>query len=240
MSGQVFSACVLAVVMGRTLGAQDLTSGIDQAWFDKSVRIQDDLFRHVNGVWLRQTLIPDDKSDYGSFTILMDQSQERIREIIEGAAANKHPAGSDAQKVGDFYRSFMDESAVQQLGVRPVKSELEKLASLDNKEQLFRHWGYLQTVGVDGPIAFFVTLDSKDSTRYLATVVQSGISLPDRDYYLEEDEKYLDSRKALIAYVVRLYQLAGIDDGDAAAGQFLVWKRDCSDPVGADGAARCQ
>ncbi|MCA9196812.1 MAG: hypothetical protein KDA87_04710 [Planctomycetales bacterium] len=221
MSRQFLWAFVLAVWTGRILVGQDLTSGVDRAWFDDSVRIQDDLFRHVNGIWLRQTPIPDDKSDYGSFTILMDQSQERIREIIEDAAANKHPAGSDAQKVGDFYRSFMDEAYVQQLGVTPVRSELEKLASLDDKQQLFRYWGYLQTIGVDGPIAFFVTLDSKDSTRYLATVVQSGISLPDRDYYLENDEKYLESRKALNAYVVRLYQLAEIDDGDAAAEAVL-------------------
>src|SRR6188768_1094724 len=100
-------------------------SGLDPASFDRAVRPQDDLFRHVNGSWLAKTEIPADKASYGAFDILFDKAQVDLRSIVEEAArsASKTP-GSDAQKIGDFYDSFMNEARAEELGLTPLKSEL--------------------------------------------------------------------------------------------------------------------
>lgn len=199
--------------------ADERYSGIDPDGFDTSVRPQDDLFLHVNGRWLLTTEIPGDKSNYGSFTALDDQARENIRLIIEAAASE--PANATGQKVGDFYRSYMDVQRIEQLGVTPLQSELDQIRSLTTFEALVQHLGYMQSIGVAGPVGFYVSTDAKDSNRYLAAVIQSGTTLPDRDYYLKEDEKYVVSRDALKLYVARLFRLAGLPDPDKAAEAVL-------------------
>ncbi|MCA9265618.1 MAG: M13 family metallopeptidase, partial [Planctomycetales bacterium] len=206
---QAFVVCLLCLA-SETFCAE-LTSGIDAKGFDRSVRPQDDLFLHVNGEWILHTPIPDDKSNYGSFLVLQDEALLKQREIIEQAAAEKHPAGSDKQKVGDFYRSFMDEEHIEQLGVQPLREMLAEIDDLADLRSVITYLGRGQTLGVGGPIGFYVDQDDKDSTRYLAAIIQSGTTLPDRDYYLEEDEKYAAARQALQDYIGRLFQLAGLD-----------------------------
>ena len=206
--------------VGR-LSAESLNSGIDVQGFDTTVRVQDDLFLHVNGEWLKHTPIPEDKSDYGSFTILSDQTLQKIREIVEQAAEEEHPAGSDEQKVGDFYRSYMNEPLVQQRGLAPLAEELAKIDQLQTHADVVRHCGSLQQLGVPTPIGFYVDQDDKNSTQYLAAIVQSGTTLPDRDYYLEDDPKYLAARESLEAYIVQLFQLSGLADPEPAAQAIL-------------------
>lgn len=186
--------------------ADDLFSGIDPDGFDHSVRPQDDLYQHVNGRWLLRTQIPSDKSNYGSFTALDDAARENIRRLIEAAA--KDPQNDTERKVGDFYHSFMDQDRIAEVGLQPLQDELAAIKKLSNKRELFRHLGYLQTIGVGGPVAFFVSTDAKDSDRYLAAIFQSGTTLPDRDYYLEDDEKYVQARQALVDYIATLFELA--------------------------------
>ncbi len=176
--------------------AESLKSGIDAKDFDPSVRIQDDLFLHVNGEWLKHTPIPEDKSNYGSFTILMDEALLNLRTIIDEAAAGEHPEGTDQQKVGDFYRSYMNEQLVEQKGLTPLNEQLEKVDALTSVDQVIEHLGALQHVGVQTPIGFFVDQDDKNSSQYLAAIVQSGTTLPDRDYYLVDDPKYVQAREA--------------------------------------------
>lgn len=205
-------AVAAAVVPTAVFGAE---SGIDPSTFDTNVRIQDDFYRAVNGTWLNETDIPADKSNYGSFTVLADLSEQRIREIIEEAAASEHPQGSDAQKVGDLYRSFMNEERCEELGVGPVKDDLAamgKLAAADLSEI----WGAFEATGVGSPVAMYVGQDAKESTKYIVSFYQSGTSLPDRDYYLEDDPKYLEAREALKGYVTRLFQLAGMSSDSVA------------------------
>ena len=200
--------------------AQDLFSGIDPDGFDHSVRPQDDLYQHVNGRWLLSTQIPDDKSNYGSFTALDDAARENIRTIIEESA--KSPADVNGRKVGDFYSSFMNERLIEERGLKPIHPALDAITRISSKKELFRHFGHLQTLGIGGPIGFFVSTDAKDSSRYLAAIVQSGTTLPDRDYYLEDEEKYLVARKALKDYIEKLFDLAGLPEGESAAEQILV------------------
>lgn len=210
---------LLAVFSVQTTIAQDLFSGIDPDGFDHDVRPQDDLYQHVNGRWLLQTQIPGDKSNYGSFTALDDAARKNIRKIIEAAAEN--PTDENSRKVGDFYHSFMDEDAIDKRGLKPIQEELQAISELSDMNDLFRHLGYLQTVGVGGPVGFFVSTDAKDSSRYLAGVVQSGTTLPDRDYYLEDDEKYVKAREALTAYMTKLFALSGVAVSESTAADIL-------------------
>ncbi len=192
-------------------------SGLDANTFDKSIRAQDDLYQAVNGTWLRQTEIPLDKSDYGSFTMLDDLSSARIRAIVEEAAKATHPAGSDLQKVGDLYKSFLDEAHIKELGIKPLQAPLEKIRALADKKGLFVHFGTMGAQGTRSPIGFFVDQDDKNSTQYLAAIVQSGTSLPDRDYYLvEKDEKFAAARLALKGYINKLLALRGEPEGTVA------------------------
>ncbi len=210
---------LLTLILTQPAPGQDLFSGIDPDGFDHNVRPQDDLYQHVNGRWLLQTQIPGDKSNYGSFTALDDTARENIRKIIE--AASKNPTDENSRKVGDFYKSYMDEDTIDARGIKPLQDELTAIAGLSDMEDLFRHLGYLQTVGVGGPVGFFVSTDAKDSTRYLAAIVQSGTSLPDRDYYLEDDEKYIKAREALTAYINKLFALADIEAPEGTAEGIL-------------------
>ena len=210
----------ICAVTGPLL-AETLRSGIDAKGFDPSVRIQDDLFLHVNGEWLKHTQIPDDKSNYGSFTILSDEALVKQREIIEECAAGTFPAGSDRQKVGDFYQSFMNETLVNERGIDPLRDVLGQIEQLESVPAVIKFFGTLQAKGIGGAIGFYVDQDDKNSTQYLAAIVQSGTTLPDRDYYLTDEQKYLDARQALRAYIIKLYGLCNFADGEAAADAIL-------------------
>jgi putative endopeptidase len=184
---------------------------LDRSTFDSSVRVQDDLFMHVNGAWLQKTEIPSDKSNYGSFIQLDDLSRERIKGIVEKNAETKHEKGSIGQKVGDFYNSFLNEAEVNEKGISPVRDLLKEVTSLDTHEKLITHFGKLGVIGVGSPIGLFIGVDEKKSTDYLTTIAQSGTTLPDRDYYLKDDQKYVDARKALVNYINKLFELAQIE-----------------------------
>jgi predicted metalloendopeptidase len=191
-----------------SLSAQE----IDRTAFDTSVRVQDDLFLHVNGNWLKNTEIPSDKSNYGSFIALDDLSRERIRQIVEESTKVKHESGSVGQKVADFYQTFLDEDKIASQDLHPIASDLKSIADLKSHADVITHFGRLRQIGAGSPIGLFVSIDRKNSTQYTTVLVQSGTTLPDRDYYLKaEDEKYAAARKALVAYVDRLFSLAGIE-----------------------------
>lgn len=207
--------CLLLVFCTPTLFAQDLQSGLDTDGFDNAVRAQDDLFRHVNGRWLLKTDIPGDKSNYGAFTVLIDAAQANMRSIIEEAA--EKPSTPNAKKVGDFYTSFMDKELVNRRGITPLRPELVAIDNLADLERMFVHFGHLEKLGVQIPIGFYVDQDDKNSTRYLTILAQSGTSLPDRDYYLKDDDRYVAAKAALTAYISKLFALANLPDGDMAA-----------------------
>ncbi|MBL8816317.1 MAG: hypothetical protein JNL58_09820 [Planctomyces sp.] len=202
-----------------TLHAQEPYSGIDPDGFDSNVRVQDDLFQHVNGRWLLTTDIPGDKSNYGSFTALDDMARENIRIIIEESAEN--PTDENAQKIGDFYRSYMNEEIINARGIEPLKEELAAIDAVSSTDQLIQLLGTWQSKGLGGPIGFFVSTDAKNSSRYLAAVSQSGTTLPDRDYYLKDDDRYQAARSALKSYIAKLHELAGLSDGPVASEAVL-------------------
>ncbi|MEY4188630.1 MAG: Neutral endopeptidase [Planctomycetota bacterium] len=207
------------VCLCATATADEPHSGLDPDGFDKSVRAQDDLFLHVNGRWLMSTEIPSDKSNYGSFTRLDDEARENIRTIIEEAVNN--PTDAISRKVGDFYRSYMNEQLIEARGLAPIREHLAAVDSLATPEDVTRFFASAGIYGMPGPIGFYVSVDDKNSGRYLVHVVQSGLTLPDRDYYLGDRPDYKSARTALRTYITRLFELAEIPDGAAAADQII-------------------
>ena len=209
------------LLLMNSFGAWGQEGGLELGNFDKSIRVQDDLYRHVNGTWLQKTEIPSDKSNYGSFTALADLSQMRIRQIVEIAASGTHAPGSDSQKVGDFFKSFMNEAVIAKKGHGPVQPMLQKVNKLDTHKAIFKAFGTFNANGVGSPIGVFVSQDAKKSSEYIVQMIQSGTSLPDRDYYLKEDEKSKAVQQALKKYIATILTAAKIDDAEAAAVQIL-------------------
>ena len=203
-----FALVLLAALTGPAIAQEEIEGTLDKGAFDRDIRPQDDLYEFVNGTWLKNTPIPADKTNYGSFTKLADLSEERLKAIVEELAKETHPEGSDEQKVGDFFKAFMDAEKAEQFGASPIVDELAKIDDLETKEDLIRHLGALDQLGVSTPIGAYVSQDAKVSTQYIVHLVQNGTTLPDRNYYLVlEDEKYLSARRAFVGYINQLMKL---------------------------------
>ncbi|WP_299006186.1 M13-type metalloendopeptidase [uncultured Shewanella sp.] len=188
----------------------NLVSGIDKANFDTAIRPQDDFYYSVNGHWLATHPVPADKSNYGAFSVLYEQSQAALKDIIEKAAAKKHvAAGSVEQKVGDFYKSYMNTSLIESMGVMPLKSLLKQIDMAKDHDAVAGMMGELLINGVTMPISFYVSNDAKNSTQNAVYLAQSGLTLPDRDYYLKDTKKFKKNRAELKQYVEDIMAQAG-------------------------------
>ncbi|TXH27232.1 MAG: peptidase M13 [Mycobacterium sp.] len=165
-----------------SLEATSPRSGIDLSYLDPGARPQDDLFGHVNGRWLTDYDIPADRATDGAFRLLADRAEEQVRDLITTASG---PVGSDAQRIGDLYASFMDTERVAAVGLAPLLAELALISDAADSAALATVLGALQRTGVGGGAGAYVDTDSKDSTRYLLHFTQSGLGLPDESYYRE-------------------------------------------------------
>ncbi|GAC1629203.1 MAG: M13 family metallopeptidase [Nevskia sp.] len=194
--------------------APALVSGIDLQYVDEATRAQDDFYRHVNAKWLDSFEIPADKARYGSFTKLSDDSEQQSKDIIETSSKAKNAPGSEAQKIGDLYNSFMDETRIETLGIGVLAPEFELIDKVADKKMLATTMIHLTALGVSTPIVPFVHQDNRDSTKYIVDLYQSGLGLPDRDYYLKDTDKYKTTRTQYVAYAEKMLSLSG--DKDAA------------------------
>ena len=186
-------------------------SGIDVQYIDTSVRPQDDFFTYLNGKWLKSTEIPADKASWGTFMQLRDDAQAHLREIIEAAQKDTgKKAGTDEQKIGDLYASFMDEARLETLGVKPLASELQRIRTLKDKKGVPNLVAHLSKIGVATPYGIRVGQDARASTKYATYIGQGGLGMPDRDYYLKLDDKRMaETRAKYEAHVARILTLAG-------------------------------
>jgi putative endopeptidase len=200
-----------------------LGSGIAVEYIEPSIRPQDDFFTHLNGKWLATTEIPADKSSWGSFAKLRDDVQPQLRSIIENAAANPNrAAGTDAQRIGDFYASFMDEATLERRGIAPLKGELAKIAAMQDKKGIPSLIARFIELGISAPYNFYIHQDNKDSTRYVIDFTQDGLGLPDRDYYLKKDDaKMVDALAKYEIHVTKMLTLAGSANAAAEAKAIL-------------------
>jgi predicted metalloendopeptidase len=196
-------------------------SGIDVAGGDASVRPQDDLYRRVNGTWLKTVQIPADKSYIGSWEEIADAIQLQLRAIVEGAAGRRDDA--DARRIADLYASFMDEAAVERAGTAPLARELAAIAAIASPAELARAFGRLDRLGVNVPLGLAIDQDARDAQRYVPIVAQGGLGLPDRDYYLVgDDARFAAARASYETYLATLLRLAATPgDADAMAKEVI-------------------
>jgi len=195
-----------------------LASGLLLDGYDRSVRAQDDLHEFAGGKWLAETLIPADRSSWGTFAILDERAERQVREIAEAAAARTdHESGSDLQKIGDLYASFMDEQAIDAAGLAPLEPDFVRIRALATHADVVRYIGESQRRLQRVPFSYYVGQDAGDATRYIGTVQQGGLSMPDRDYYLRQDQTHAAYRKQHLAYVGQMLTLAGAKDSAARA-----------------------
>ena len=190
-------ACGVAALSGWTLAADlrpaaattSLTSGVEPQYIEPSVRAADDFFMHANAKWIAATVIPPDKPTWSPLYILHEEAQERLRLIIEEAAASKGAApNTEARKVGDFYRSFMDEARIEALKMKPLAQEFEAIDRIKDKSEIPAALARLKQIGTLTPVDLDIDQDKRNSTVYAAYLSQAGLGLPDRDYYLDNDD----------------------------------------------------
>ena len=199
-----------------------LGSGIEFANFDKSVRPQDDFYSYVNGTWFNNTEIPSDRTSTGAFYDLREKSRDDIKAIIEEVTATaKLAAGSDEQKVADLYRSFMDIETLNKLGTEPIQRELDKIDALKTKDALVSYFADSQMIGSNTPLGFYIDVDAKNSSRYATHIWQYGLSLPEKDYYFNEGERFINIRQAYVKHIEKMFTLAGLSSPKTSAEQVL-------------------
>jgi putative endopeptidase len=216
-------ACLLGLCCKTTLAEEPLGSGLDPTAFDKNVRPQDDLFRAVNGQWLAKAEIPSDRSVYGAFIMLAEQAEKDLREIIEECAnAKDNVPGSERQKIGDMYASYLDEARADQLGIEPIAKTLASIDQIETKTDLVRALAELERVGVPGALGCYVNNDAKKSDQYILHLSQSGLGLPDREYYW--DPKLKAKLAAYTAHVERMLSLAKVPDAKQAAADIVAFE----------------
>lgn len=191
-------------------------SGIIKENFKSSVRPQDDFYRYVNGAWLDTAEIPADRAVDGSFYALRDQSEERVRAIIEGASG---PHGSNEQKISDLYRTFMDEAAIESLGISPIRADVESALAISDLANFTALLGTLESRGRASLFGGYITSDYSDPTINISYLYQGGLSLPDESYYRESAHSQI--RVSLASHIARIFELAGVDDATKRADAIL-------------------
>ncbi|MHA3790324.1 M13 family metallopeptidase [Sphingomonas sp. YL-JM2C] len=192
--------------------------GFDAAGMDRSVRPGDDFYAYANGDWAKDTPIPADRSNFGMFTVLDELSMARSHDILERVAKTR------GTRIGDLYASFMDEAAVDAAGIAPLKPLLDAVKAIDDRSAVAAKMGDYLRLGIRTPFRAFVDQDDKYPESYIAIVRQSGLGLPDRDYYLKPDADMAKTRAAYQAYVAQLLTLAGEPRADERAAAILAFE----------------
>jgi predicted metalloendopeptidase len=192
--------------------------GLDLTTRKEGVKPGDDFFGYANGTWHDTFAIPPDKASYGMFNKLDDEARANVRKIIEGAAASKPAPGSVDQKIGDYFASFMDTSKIASDGLNAIKLDLDRIGALKTPSELSRLFG---EVGFQSPVGGYIGPDDKNPNAYFVNMVQSGLGMPDRDYYLKDDPKLKETRDAYVAHIGRMLALAGTDDTQATAARIM-------------------
>ncbi len=195
---------------------QPAGSGFDVANLDRGISACDDFFRFANGGWVQRTQIPPAYSRWGSFHILNQNNQDKMRTILEAAARGEAGDSTEARKVGDFYATCMDEATIERAGIRPLESDFARIDSLRSTADLPMLIAHLHTYRVPVAFAFTATQDARDTERVVTSISQSGIGLPDRDYYTNDDARSVEIRERYVQHIARMLALSGYPAGRAS------------------------
>jgi putative endopeptidase len=194
--------------------------GFDLAGMDRKVKPGDDFFRYANGAWFDQAVIPSDRPMTGGFVDLDIQSEDRVRAILNDLEMRRDRLSAEEEKVADLYKSYVDTAHLEELGLAPAKKDLETIASLKTHEDIVRIMG---SVGLQEQsiVRAGIGPDDKNPDAYAVNLRQSGLGLPDRDYYLIDEKGTVAARGAYRPYIAQILSLGGIPDADAKAGRIF-------------------
>lgn len=195
--------------------------GIDLQNMDTSVRPQDDFYRYVNGGWDDRTEIPEDRSRWGSFDELRESAEQRVLDIINDFSRPGAAQTAEQRKIADVYQSFMDQEAIASLALQPLQTDLQAIAALSDHDALLEFWAQAPGRGLAAPLGFGVSQDQRQSDQYITTLAQSGLGMPDRDYYLSDNARFAEIRELYGAHIAALLQLAGHEDAQGAAQRII-------------------
>lgn len=190
----------------------DSSAYFDTAGMDTSVHPGDNFFMYANGTWIKNSVIPDDQSGWGSFYTLYDENLKKMRTILdELSAKTDHKFGSNEQKVGDFYESGMDTAAIEKAGYDPLKPMLAKIDAVKDYKELISLLATSYTEGDGALIGIYVGADERNSAKNILSLYQTGLTLPEKDYYTKTDAATVEKREKLIAHITNLFVLTGVD-----------------------------
>src|SRR6266478_825836 len=232
MSKRFFSTgCILAAIAvlaialasagpGASAESADTPTswGFDTANLDKTCKPCDDFYQFAMGGWMKSNPIPPEYSSWGTFTQLADKNQQNLRQILEAAATAKAAPGSNEQKIGDFYTSCMDTAAIDVAGTKPIEPDLARIAAIKSVADLQAVAEHLHSQGIGALFRFNSTQDAKDSTQVIGAAFQGGLGLPEREYYLKEDDKSKQLRDSYVKHVAKMFELLG-DPADQSAAE---------------------
>lgn len=217
-----FFAAAAAAVFSVGVAAQ--SSGFDASLMDRSVAPCNDFYQYANGEWLRTTEIPASEARWGTFNILSERNNVILREVLEAAAKKPGAKGSDTQLIGDFYAACMDEAAIERNGTRPIDPILKRIAGMKTAADVQRQIAWMHANGVPAVFSFGVGADLKDAEAVILNGFQGGLSLPNRDYYSNTDERSVETREKFIEYVTNMFKLLGDSESAAAANAATVMR----------------
>lgn len=212
---------LLAALCLASCSQKELTSGINKKNMDTLVKPGDNFAMYVNGTWMKTAKIPADKSSYGAFDMLYDQSQKDVKAIIEEAAKGNNAEGTDEQKIGDYYASFMDRKGRDAKGIAPIQPELKAIDAIASYDDLAAYFGKANRAGVSIPFSVSVMSDFKDPTKHTLITWQGGLGLPEREYYLSNDAKMTDIRQKYVAHIEKMFQLTNMPNPAESAAKIM-------------------
>jgi putative endopeptidase len=231
-----------AIVLGLAVGPAALPEsgpattapaarGIDLAGIDNTVAPGNDFFAYANGAWVKTTEIPPDRSSYSTGTMLEELTSQRTAALIKQAAGRRAPAGSEARKIGDYYSSYMDEASIEAKGLRPLQPTLDLIAAIEDKEALARALGGTLRADVDvfnntnlytgNLFGLWVAQDLDDPARYSPFLLQGGLGMPDREYYLDPSPRMAEIRSKYQAHIAAVLKLARVADAEPKAARIF-------------------
>ena len=219
--GKLFLGLVPALIFACNNSTEvatdiDVVPALEVHYIDSTVNPGDDFYQFVNGGWLKENPVPDDKTSWGAFNILAEENKEKIKTIIDEAVTDKNAEeGSNKKKIGDFYAAGMDTLKIEKDGIAPLKAEFDMIAAMNSKEDVQKVAASFQTISI--PVFYYIygTIDDKNSSMMIAGMWQAGLGLPDRDYYTSKDERSNNIRTAYLEHLNKMFTLLG-DDEDVA------------------------
>lgn len=216
-------AAALIILAGCTGGTTDTgkesaKKDILAANLDTTVNPADDFFDYANGGWIKANPIPGDQSSWGIGGLVAEENRNRLKKIAEDAAKANGAQGSTEQKIGDFYTTAMDSAKIEQDGIKPLQPLLDKINAVADGKTLQSTFAEFDKIGVGGPVGMYVSQDDKNSAAYALQMHQTGIGLPEREYYFNKDAASVEIREAYVHYITTLLKLLGQDSTTAATG----------------------